>query len=92
MKKDIIIGIITGIIANALGIILYIMAFSDKSIDATIKQSLTDGFFGKIVTLGAVLNLIAFFFFIKKTQDARAKGVLFITIVIAVMVMMRKFI
>lgn len=92
MKKDIIIGIIVGIIANALGVVLYILAFSEKSIEATIQQSLTEGFFGKIVTLGAVLNLIAFFLFIKKKQDARARGVLLITIIIAVAVMIRKFI
>lgn len=92
MKKDILIGIIVGILANVLGVILYIMAFSDKSLDATIQQSLAEGFFGKIVTLGAVLNLIAFFIFIKKKQDARAKGVLMITIIIAIAVMIRKFI
>lgn len=92
MKKEIIIGIIVGIIANALGVILYIMAFSEKGLEATIKQALAEGFFGKVVTLGAVLNLIAFFLFIRKKQDARAKGVLLITIVIGIAVMIRKFI
>ena len=92
MKKEIAIGIIAGIMANALGVILYILAFSDKGIDATIKQSLAEGFFGKIVTLGAVLNLIAFFIFIRKKQDYRTRGVLLITVVIAVAVMIRKFI
>ena len=92
MKKDIIIGIIVGLIANAIGVVLYILAFSSKGIDATIKQSLSEGFFGKIVTLGAIANLIAFFLFLKKKQDARARGVLLITIIIAVAVMIRKFI
>jgi len=92
MKKEITIGIIAGIIANALGVILYILAFSDKGIDATIQQSLSEGFFGKIVTLGAIVNLIAFFLFIKKKQDYRARGVLLVTVVIAVAVMIRKFI
>lgn len=92
MKKEILIGIITGVIANTLGVILYILAFSDKGIDATLQQSLSDGFFGKIVTLGAVLNLVAFFLYIKKKQDYRARGVLLATVIIAIFVMIRKFI
>ena len=92
MKKEIGIGILAGVMANTLGVILYILAFSDKGIDATIQQSLSEGFFGKIVTLGAVLNLLVFFLFIKKKQDYRARGVLLATVVIAVAVMIRKFI
>lgn len=92
MKKEILIGIITGVIANTLGVILYILSFSDKGIDATLQQSLSDGFFGKIVTLGAVLNLVAFFLYIKKKQDYRARGVLLATVIIAIFVMIRKFI
>jgi formate-dependent nitrite reductase membrane component NrfD len=92
MKKEIIIGIITGIAANVLGVILYILAFSDEGIDATLQQSMAEGYFGKIVTLGAVLNLAAFFIFIKKKQDYRARGVLLATIFIGVAVLVRKFI
>ncbi len=92
MKKEIVIGIITGILANTLGVILYILIFSDRGIDATIQQSLAEGFFGKIVTLGAVLNLIAFFLFIRKKQDYRARGVLLATVIVAITVMIRKFI
>lgn len=91
MKKELVIGIITGIAANLLGVLLYILAFSDKGIDDTLQQSMADGYFGKIVTLGAVLNLIAFFIFIKKKQDYRARGVLLATVVIGVAVMVRKF-
>ena len=92
MKKDIISGAIIGLIANAIGVYLYIMAFSDYSVDVTIQKSMDEGYFGKIVTLGAILNLIAFFIFIKKKQDYRARGVLLATVIIAIAVMIRKFI
>jgi hypothetical protein len=92
MKKEILIGIITGIAANVLGVILYILAFSDEGIDATLQQSMAEGYFGKIVTLGAVLNLAAFFIFIKKKQDYRARGVLLATVFIGIAVLVRKFI
>lgn len=91
MKKEIIIGIVTGLIANALGIYLYILAFSKDNFDITIQKSMAEGYFGKIVTLGAILNLVAFFIYIKKRQDYRARGVLLITVIIAVAVMIRKF-
>ncbi len=91
MKKDIIIGIISGLIANALGIYLYIVAFSKDNFDITIQKSMTEGYFGKIVTLGAILNLVVFFIYIKKKQDYRARGVLLITVIIAIAVMIRKF-
>jgi len=91
MKKDILIGIITGLAANALGILSYILLFSDQGIDATITKALTEGYLGKIITLGAVLNLIAFFIFIKKEQIYKARGVLLATIGIAVITMIISF-
>ena len=92
MKKEILIGFITGLFANALGILVYILIFSEKGIDATIRLAITEGFFGKIVTLGAVLNLVAFFIYIKKKQDYRARGVLLATVLIAIGTMILIFI
>ncbi len=91
MKKDIISGAIIGLIANVIGVYLYILAFSDNAFDVTIKKSLDEGYFGKIVTLGAVLNLAVFFLFIKKKQDHKARGVLTITVIIAILIMALKF-
>ena len=85
MKKDIIIGIFVGLIANDIG--LYFTAtFLGKGDDFTpvIKAAADEGFLGKLISLGAILNLIAFFVFIKKKQDYRARGVLLITVFIAV--------
>lgn len=91
MNKDTIIGILTGLIANVVGMFLYVTAFSDDPFIETLQKSMNEGYFGKIVTLGAVLNLLAFFFFIKKRQDNKARGVLMITVIIAVVIMARKF-
>lgn len=91
MKKDVITGAIVGLIANTIGVYLYVMAFSENTFEVAIQQSMDEGYFAKIVTLGAVLNLVAFFLFIKKKQDYKARGVLMITVIIAVAVMARKF-
>jgi len=85
-KKDVILGILIGFIANAIGLYFAAMLLG-KGDDAitVIKAASSEGFLGKLVSLGAILNLVAFFIFIKKKQDQRAKGVLLATILIAIL-------
>ena len=85
IKKNIFIGVLVGLIANAIGLFLTanLLGRGDDFI-TVIKTSTKEGFLGKLISLGAILNLIAFFVFIKKKQDYRARGVLLITVFIAV--------
>ncbi len=86
MKKEIIIGLLVGLAANAMGL-FFAASFLGQGDDFTnvIKAAVAEGFLGKLISLGAILNLIAFFIFIKKKQDYRARGVLLITVFIAVL-------
>lgn len=85
IKKDIFIGVLVGLIANAIGLFIVSMLLGQGDDFATvIKAASKEGFLGKLISLGAILNLIAFFIFIKKKQDYRARGVLLITILVAV--------
>ncbi|GAA4815205.1 hypothetical protein [Litoribaculum gwangyangense] len=84
-KKDIFIGMFVGLIANAIGLILAATLLGNgDDFTYVIKAAANEGFLGKLISLGAILNLIAFFIFIKKKQDYRARGVLLITVFIAV--------
>lgn len=85
MKKDIFIGMFVGLVANTIGLFLAsnFLGNGDDFVDV-IKAAAQEGFLGKLISLGAVLNLIAFFIFIKKRQDYRARGVLITTVFIAV--------
>ncbi len=85
IKKDIFIGIFVGLIANAIGL-FFSATFLGQGDDfvAVIKAAANEGFLGKLISLGAILNLIAFFIFIRKKQDYRARGVLLITVFVAV--------
>ncbi|NCO63695.1 MAG: hypothetical protein GW839_00220 [Flavobacteriales bacterium] len=85
IKKEIIIGLLVGLIANALGLFLTatLLGNGDNFIKV-IKAASAEGFLGKLISLGAILNLIAFFVFIKKKQDYRARGVLIITLFVAI--------
>lgn len=84
IKKEIFIGFMVGLVANGIGLIIASLLLGNGTIGTTLKQSLDEGIFGKLVTIGAILNLVAFFIFIKKKQDYRARGVLLATILVAI--------
>ena len=85
MKKDIFIGMLVGLIANAVGLILTATLLGrGDDFTTVIKAAAEEGFLGKLISLGAVLNLISFFIFIKRREDYRARGVLLVTVFIAI--------
>lgn len=89
-KKEVIIGFLVGIIANTIGTLLYIVIFSKLSITETYNAAVSEGHVGSLLALGAVLNLGAFFLFLKLRRDARAKGVLIATLLCAFVIMYYK--
>ncbi len=85
IKKDVIIGLLVGLIANAIGLFLAATILGNGDDFVTVITAATrEGFLGKLVSLGAILNLVAFFVFLKKKQDYRARGVLLITVFVAI--------
>jgi len=91
-KKEILIGFLVGLIATAFGLVFAIQLFG-KSDDwgSVIRQAIAEGFLTKLMSIGALLNLGAFFLFIKKNQDQRAKGVLIATVLVLIATMIIKF-
>lgn len=93
MKKELLIGVVVGLIANVIGLYFATSFFGNgEDVVSFLKAASFEGFLGKLISLGAILNLLAFFVFIKKRQDYRARGVLLITIIIAVSTFVFKFI
>jgi Mg/Co/Ni transporter MgtE len=92
VKKEVLIGLLVGLVANAIGLVLVAIVLGKGDHFVTVlKSASAEGFLGKLISLGAVLNLITFFFFIKKRQDYRARGVLLSTIVVAVFTFLLNF-
>ncbi|MFT4830852.1 MAG: putative membrane protein [Psychroserpens sp.] len=89
-KKEIIIGFLVGIIANTIGILAYIILFSDLSIAETFAAAVQQEHIGSLLALGAILNFIAFFGFLKLNRDQRAKGVLIATLLTAFVILYYK--
>lgn len=93
MKKEILIGFGVGLIATAFGLVFAIQIFgASDDWGVVIEQAISEGFLTKLMSIGALLNLGAFFLFIKKNQDHRARGVLIATILVLVSTMLIKFI
>jgi len=89
-KKELLIGFIVGLIANTVGTLLYIILFSDLSITETYNAAVTQGHVGSLLALGAILNLVAFFGFLRIKRDQRAKGVLIATLLTALLILYYK--
>ena len=88
-KKEILIGSLVGVVANFIGLVLvgFLMAKFYRPSDGVYEilyAASYENFIGKLISLGATLNLICFFFFLRKNQEARAAGVLTATVLIAV--------
>lgn len=91
IKKRILIGFLTGVFANVAGIILYISFFSELGVTSTIKDAIDNDYLGKIIALGAALNFLPFFVFLKKDQEYHARGVLLATLLTAIIIAVIKF-
>lgn len=90
IKKEILIGLIVGLIANTIGTLLYILIFSDFGIIETYQAAVQQGHIGSLLALGAILNLVAFFGFLKIRRDYRARGVMIATLLTAMLILYYK--
>ncbi|MFS4455046.1 hypothetical protein [Maribacter sp. 2304DJ31-5] len=89
-KKELAIGFLVGLIANIMGTLLYILLFSDLNILETYTAAVEQGHVGSLLALGAILNLLAFFGFLRIKRDQRAKGVLIATLLTALAILYYK--
>jgi cellulose synthase/poly-beta-1,6-N-acetylglucosamine synthase-like glycosyltransferase len=84
-KKDILIGFVIGILASILGSYLFITLFTNFSFISGIQIMKSEGKLGKIMTLGSILDLIAFAILLKLNKEIMARGVVLAVIIIAIM-------
>ena len=72
VKKQVLTGLLVGLIANAIGLFLAATLLGrGDDFTTVVRAAQTEGFLGKLISLGAILNLIVFFVFIKKKHSIR---------------------
>jgi hypothetical protein len=90
IKKEVFLGFLIGVAANIVGILLYILIFSEISIKETLIESAQGNFLGTLITAGAILNFLPFFVYIKQEKTYRARGVLMASIFAALIIAILK--
>ena len=87
MKKKILQGFIIGILSNSIGIIICLFIISTvKSIGVqdTFNIYFESGNLWMIISLGALTNLLVFFWLLKKDEEYKARGVVMATFLAAI--------
>lgn len=85
MKKiDLFYGLIIGILAAGLGIYLFIVFFTDYEFLEGYSILKSQGQLGKLIALGSILNLVAFFTLLKFNKELMARGVVLATLLLTV--------
>lgn len=82
-KSDLFIGVLIGIASAMLGCLIFVEAFTPYHFMDGIKMFRAQQLLGKIITLGAILNIGMFFLLLKFNKDMMARGVVLSIILLA---------
>lgn len=83
-KIDLLYGFLIGIIATVLGSYLFLAMFTDYGFIEGIQIMKSRNQLGKIITLGAILNLVMFFLLLKFNKELMARGVILALIILTI--------
>jgi hypothetical protein len=82
-KTDLLLGLFIGFTAAFIGIFIYLTLYMKLGFVEGIKDISNKGLLGKVVTLGAILNLLIFFVLLKLNKELMARGVVLSLIILA---------
>jgi hypothetical protein len=77
-------GVVIGIVCCFLGSFLFVVLFTKYGFMEGIVAMREQDSLGKLITLGAVLDLIVFFVLLKYNKDLMARGVILSLILLSV--------
>lgn len=83
-KTALLSGFIIGILASILGSYIYLNLFLNLDFIVGIQTVKTQGQLGKIITLGSILDLVAFAILLKMNKEIMARGVVLAVIIITI--------
>lgn len=74
--KEVFIGFLIGLLTALLGGFLFLFFFTSYNLFADFNFILQSGILGKVLKLGALLNLGVFFILLKFNKDFMARGII----------------
>ncbi len=84
-KTDLLLGFFIGIIGAVLGTELFLHLRTQFDLFKDFNLIKAEGILGKVITLGAILNIIVFFILMKINRELMARGVVLATIILAIL-------
>lgn len=85
MKKiDLFYGVLIGIVAASIGVYLFLTFFTNYETLEGFRILKAQGQLGKLIALGAILNLVAFFLLLKFNKELMARGVVLATLLLTI--------
>ncbi len=92
IKKQVLIGFLIGVLATTIGFYFYTQVFNNFSMKFVKRLIFEDKLLGLILIYSVSPNLLTFFVFTKRKEDYKAKGVLMATIIVALIILISKFV
>lgn len=92
IKKQVVIGFLIGILSTIIGFYFYTQVFNSFSIKFIKRLIIEQQMLGLMLIYAAAPNLLAFFVFVKRKEDYKARGVMLATILVAIVILISKFI
>ncbi|MDR6966388.1 putative membrane protein [Flavobacterium arsenatis] len=83
-KIDLFYGVIIGLITSFVGVFLFVSLFTDYDFQTAIQATKAEGKLGKLITVGAILNLVVFFLLLKMNKELMARGVVLAMILLTI--------
>ncbi|MEC4004633.1 hypothetical protein OX283_008195 [Flavobacterium sp. SUN052] len=83
-KIDLLIGFFVGIVVALIGAGLFLRFFTEVKTFSDLHIVSEQGILGKVITLGAVLNIAAFFLLLQMKKELMARGIVLATIILAI--------
>ena len=84
-KIDLLYGFLLGNIGAATGVFLFITFFTDFEFGEGLVALKSQNALGKLIALGAVINILLFFSLLKFNKDLMARGVILATIALTIL-------
>ncbi len=81
---ELLVGCFIGLVGAFLGTFIFIHFFTQFSYFEGINNLKSAGSLGKLITLGAVLNIIIFFIFLKYDKEIIARGIVLGTFILTI--------
>ena len=91
IAKRVFTGIAVGLILTALGFFLYVQFLLKVDLSQAILTLSQQGNLGTVLFIAAIPNLLAFFIFINKGQDYKARGIIIASFIVAFLILIAQF-